>query len=368
MLKCIPKFSMLRPAIVLAASLFLSACHSNKTKTAAEVLPIAVTVATPDDHSENGIQATGKIEAVQSADISARLMGAITHIYVKPGDQVRKGQLLVTINSSDIQAKKAQVNAAVAEATAQLKNAQKDFERFTNLYNKQSASAKELDNATLQFTAAKARLEGAEQMRNEVTVMLGYSALTAPFDGVVTRRMADEGSMASPGMPVLTIEQSRQLQVVITVSEPDIRRIRVGQSAMAGIKSTGEHFPCTITEFSPSSIGTGGQYPVKLSIPAANQSSLFAGMYVSVFIPVTESKNEMQQENRVLVPASSLIHKDQLTGLYTISSHNTALLRWVRTGKTNDDKVEILSGLSQGESFILQADETLYNGAPVKIK
>ena len=79
----------------------------------------------------------------------------------------------------------------IAEAQAALNSAQKDKERFTILYNQQSATAKELDNVTLQYNAAKARLDGAKQMRNEVSAMLGYTQLTAPFSGIVTHKMAE---------------------------------------------------------------------------------------------------------------------------------------------------------------------------------
>jgi RND family efflux transporter MFP subunit len=349
-----------------AVFLFLSACGEKKQAEAKDnTAPVTVVVATPGGAVEGGISVSGKIEAQQTANISTRMMGTITRIYVKVGDKVRRGQLLATISSQDIQAKQAQTNASIAEAQANVSNAQKDFDRFTNLYKKQSASAKELDNVTLQYNAAKARLEAATQMRNEVNAMLSYSSLTAPFDGVVTQRMADEGNMANPGMPLLTIEQNTQLEVSATVSESDINSIKKGDNAQVEVKAIGKTVECTISEISPSSQFTGGQYLMKLSIPEKEKKELYAGMYVNVFIPVT-GKTTKENTAAILVPLSSLVNKDQLTGVYTISNSNTALLRWVRTGKIFADKIEILSGLAQNEKFIVSAEGKLYNGVPVK--
>lgn len=266
-------------------------------------------------------------------------------------------------------AKREQTSAAIAEAEANVKNAQKDFERFTNLYNKQSASAKELDNVTLQYNAAKARLEAASQMRNEVNALISYSSLTSPFDGVVTQRMADEGNMANPGMPLLVVEQNTALQVNATVSESQVGLLKKGGTAQVDVKAIGKTITCQVSEISPSSQLTGGQYEIRLSIPEKEKKDLYAGMYVNVFIPVSQPANRPQTTSgAILVPTSSLLQNDQLTGLYTISSNNTAILRWVRTGKTFGDQTEILSGLAASEKYIVKAEGKLYNGVPVTEK
>jgi RND family efflux transporter MFP subunit len=356
-------------SLLITGSLFLVSCKSKKEKSPEEKNnPVAVTIAIPGGTAEGGISISGKIEALQTAQISTRLMGTINRIYVKAGDRVRRGQVLVSISSQDIVAKRDQTNAAIAEAEANVKNAQKDYERFTNLYNKQSASAKELDNVTLQYNAAKARLEAASQMKNEVNALISYSSLTAPFDGVVTQRMADEGNMASPGMPLLVVEQNTVLQVSAAVSENQVGLLKKGETAQVEIKSIGKTIQCQVTEISPSSQLTGGQYEIKLSIPEKEKKDLYAGMYVNVFIPVSQPAALPQASGAILVPTSSLLQNDQLTGLYTISSNNTAILRWVRTGKTFGDQTEILSGLAAGEKYIVKAEGKLFNGAPVTEK
>ncbi|OIR02926.1 efflux pump periplasmic linker BepF [mine drainage metagenome] len=350
--------------------LILSACSSkNKNNESASNAgtAIAVTVATPSSGEQQDLNVSGQIEAAQSANISTRVMGYITKLNVKVGDHVSKGQLLATISNDDILAKKAQTNAMITEAEAALKNAEKDYERFTNLYKQQSASAKELDNVTLQYNSAKSRVEAAKQMRNEVNAMLNYTNLTAPFAGIVTQKLVDAGSMGNPGMPILTIEQSGTYQVSASVAENSINQIHQGQEVTVNIKAIDKTFKGSVTQINQSSQFTGGQYIIKINIPEKEKTGLYAGMYANVLIPVKKTAAIKTSVDAVLVPVSSIEHKDQLTGLFTVGSNNVALLRWVRLGKNYGDKVEVLSGLEKDEQFIVSADGKLFNGAAVKI-
>ncbi len=351
-------------SIFIPGLFLLAACSGGNGPQANEnsSTPVNVTIATPSGNSPEGISASGQVEAEQTAAISTRIMGAITRIYVKPGDKVAKGQTLVTISSQDLFARKAQADAMIAAAEADLANAHKDYDRFTHLYNRQSATASEMDNATLRYKASKSKLDAAQQLRNEVDASINYTRLVAPFSGTVTQKAADEGSMAIPGMLLLSIEQSGQLQVSAAVSESDISRIKLNDKATIAIKATGSNIAGSVAQISPSSVATGGQYVVKISIPASAQKDLYAGMYVNVVIgqgaaPVNEA---------VLIPVSALVQNDQFTGLYTMSSAHTALLRWVRTGRLYGDRIEVLSGLGRDEPFILNAEGKLYNGVPVR--
>lgn len=328
--------------------------------------PVAVTLSSVLEATQPAILASGEVEAAQTANISTRVMGRITNIFVKTGDRVNKGQLLARVWDEDIRAKRAQADAMIAEAEGAYTTALKDYERFNNLYQQQSATAKELDNVTLQYNSAKARVAATKQMRSEVNANLSYSSLTAPFAGVVTQKLAEEGSMANPGMPILTIEQDGILQVSASVAEFDISNIHLGDTATIQIKSTGKSFDGKIIQINPSSQFTGGQYIVKISIPETTKKDIYAGMFAGVSIAV---KDIRQVKNDVVaVPLSAIINRDELTGIYTVSATNTALLRWIRLGKIYGDKAEVISGLSKDEAFISSSESKLYNGAPVVVK
>jgi RND family efflux transporter MFP subunit len=328
--------------------------------------PVAITLSSVSAGDVPEILASGEVEAAQTTNVSTRVMGRITSILVHVGDKVQRGQLLASVWDEDIKAKKAQANAMIAEAEGAYGSAQKDYDRFNNLYQQQSATAKELDNATLQFNSAKARLTAAKEMKSEVNANLTYSSVTAPFTGIVTQKLAEVGSIASPGMPILTVEQDGIFQVSASIAESDISNIRLGYIAHVHLKSTGKSFDGEIVQINPSSQFTGGQYIVKISIPTTARKDIYAGMFASVSIPTKDIQRV--KSDVVLVPSSAIINRDELTGIYTLSANNTALLRWIRLGKVYGDKVEVISGLSKDEKFISSSASKLYNGIPVVVK
>jgi RND family efflux transporter MFP subunit len=352
--------------IIVGFGILLSSC-SNAPEKDNRIMetPVKVSVATPSLSMQQGIHASGKVEAAETANISTRVMGYITRINVKVGDRVQKGQLLATINNDDMMAKRAQAEAMFTLAQSAFTIAEKDFQRFTELHKQHSASDKELENITLQYNSAKAQVENAQQMRNEVNAMLAYTNLTAPFNGVIAQKLMDVGSMANPGMPLLVLEQSAGFRVRASVTESDIDKIKQGTSVKIVVKSTGKELAGKVTEISQSSQFTGGQYQIKIDISHTEQSGLYSGMYVTTFIPVKESVKAASQSGNPLIPLASLINRDQLTGVYTISGNHTALLRWVRIGKTIGNDVEVLSGLGMNEKFITSSEGKLFNGVKV---
>ncbi|NOS94589.1 MAG: efflux RND transporter periplasmic adaptor subunit [Cyclobacteriaceae bacterium] len=357
-------FKIKHIAILLALGGVIVACSGNeKENQSAKEAAVPVTVGSVSTQATNYITTSGQVTAKETAVISTRVMGFITGFKVKVGDQVQKGQLLVTINNADILAKRAQAQAMITEAETALKDAQKDYERYEELYRQKSASTKEFENVTLHYHSVKAKVEAAHQMKNEADAMLIYTNLTAPFSGVVTQRNLDEGSLANPGTPILMVEQVGGYEVRASVSEADIAHIKTGTVVEVEVKSTGKKYTGKIVEVSTSSQYSGGQYMIKVSL--SSQQEVFTGMYVTVSIPIANAKTN---EKNILIPTSALIYKDQLVGIYTISESNQALLRWLKLGKTTGDKIEVLSGLNVDEKFILQSEGKLYNGAPIRVK
>ena len=357
------------PAIV-SAVLLLNACSGiENNKVVDNEQPITVTTsAITSGGTANGFAVTGQIEAAHSTNVATRIMGYITKVYVKAGDRVNAGQLLFTINSNDIQAKRSQVDAMLKQAEAAFHVAQKDFDRYTALYKQNSASVKELEQITLQYQSAKAGVDAAKGMLHEVSSQLTYANVVAPFSGIVTQKLADEGSLANPGMPIVTIEQSGSLQVTANVPETEIAALKVGDVANVKIDAANKQFQSKLIQINPSSQFTGGQYIIKLSIPAIDAKELLAGMYATIKIQTKGASSKVDTSSTVMIPSTALIYRDQLVGVYTISSQNTAMLRWLRIGKTEGDKVEVLSGLAKNEAYIIKADGNLYNGAKVNVK
>ena len=351
--------------VAFSLAFLLASCGSEDKKVVVDNTP-AITVKTSQVEANTNnpfLAVSGKIQASNSADLSTRMMGYVNNVHVNVGDKVRKGQLLVSINNADLQAKRAQVNAGITQATVGFTNAQKDYNRFKNLFAEQSASQKELDDMTANFEMAKAQLESANQMKNEINAQFAYSNITAPFSGTVTSKNVEAGNMANPGLPLISIETPGNFEVMAMVPETEISEIKNGTTVDVLVKSINQTIKGKVTEVSTSAKNTGGQYLVKIDLDKTD-ANILSGMFTTVQFPVErKTKSEM-----VLIPTEAIVTNGQLSGIYTVSQSNTALLRWLRLGRTFGNQVEVLSGLNANEAYIISADGKLFNGAKISIQ
>ena len=351
---------------LIIVSFFMINCGGDQKKESVSTpapIPVIISNVTANTN-QPFLSVSGKIKAVNSAELSTRMMGFVNKIYAKIGDKVRKGQLLISINNTDLQAKRAQIKASIAEATAAYSNAQKDYNRFKNLFADNSASQKELDDVTANFEMAKARLEAARQMKNEVNAQFAYSNITAPFDGVVTGKSIEVGDMANPGVPLISVETPRDFEVIAIIPENEIMQIKSGTKVDVEVKAVNKILNGNVTEVSTSAKNTGGQYLVKVTLEQM-QAAVLSGMFVTVKFPVSQKPSTL---GIVLIPKKAIVKRGQLAGVYTVSQTNTALLRWLRLGRTYGEDIEVLSGLSADESYIVSAKGKLFNGVKVSIQ
>jgi len=338
----------------------LASCSSKSNKEKDESV-VNVKTYYPSISSNGEIYISGMVSARQTAVMSTKVMGYIDKIYVKQGDPVKQGQLLIVINSSDLKAKEAQSAAMIAEAEAAANDAQHDYQRYKSLHEQKSVSDKELENMALRNTSAEARLQMARQGLNEVKSMLSYTNIRAPFSGVVTQKMVDEGNIAHPGMPLLSVEQSGDMNVTASVPENYVAYIHVGDPVKIDVKSIGIMINGSISELSPSATMTGGQYGIKISINQKDKEKLRAGMYAGIHIPGKAKEGEAQQ---IMVRKSSIVVKDQLTGVY-VAKDNRAILHWVRLGNEIGNQVVVLSGLNETDRVIDSGSVKLFNGQKI---
>lgn len=350
---------------VITASLFITSCGSEEKKAVKDTTPaINITVSKVAINGDNQfLSVSGKIQASNSADLSTRMMGYVKKVHVNVGDKVRKGQLLVSINNTDLQAKKGQVNAGITQAKTAFNNAEKNYKRFKNLFASNSVTQKEMDDMTANYQMAKAGLEAANQKKNEVNAQFAYSNITAPFSGVVTRKNIDTGDMTNPGIPLISIETPKEFEVLAMVPETEISQIKKGTTVTVLLKALEKTIKGKVIEVSTSAKNTGGQYLVKVNLEKTD-AAILSGMFSTVQFPVERNaKTEL-----VLIPTDAIVKNGQLSGVYTVSESNTALLRWLRLGRTYGNNVEVLSGLNADESYIVSAEGKLFNGAKITIQ
>lgn len=350
---------------IISAALFITSCSSDKKKVITDNSPVIQVNLSKVALNNKGqfLSVSGKIKAVNSADLSTRMTGFVTKANVNVGDKVTKGQLLISINNTDLQAKKGQINAGITQAKTAFNNAEKNYNRFKNLFESNSITQKEMDDMTANYQIAKAGLESANQMKNEINAQFKYANITAPFSGVITSKNIEVGDMANPGMSLISVETPGDFEVIAMVPETEISQINTGTEVTVLVKSINKSLQGKVEEVSTSAKNTGGQYLVKINLEKTD-ASILSGMFTTVQFPV-DKKNSSES---ILIPMEAIITNGQLSGVYTVSESNTALLRWLRLGRTYGNQVEVLSGLNADESYIISADGKLFNGVKVRVQ
>lgn len=349
-------------AFAMGSLTFMISCGSHESKVYTDDTPaVDVNTSVADSKAQSDyIELNGKIESAESAVVSTRMMGFIERINVKLGDAVRRGQLLIKINSLELKAKEAQINATILEAESALANVQKNYERISSLYQSESATKKELDDISAQLKMAQARLQGAKEMKNEIRSQYTYTDIKSPINGLVTKKNVNEGDMANPGQLLLEIESQKAYQVVCYVPESTISQVSEGDTMNVSVGALGENLKAVVSELSYSAKHTSGTYLVKMLI-LENPEGLRAGMYATIL----QEDSSSADNNTISIPESAVFERGELKGIYVVSDDNKALLRWLRLGEIDNGMYKVISGLDAGEKFITQADTRLYNGAPV---
>ncbi|NDJ10784.1 MAG: efflux RND transporter periplasmic adaptor subunit [Acidobacteriia bacterium] len=377
----------------------LASCGKDEARRAAPapVAPVTVqTVTAADLEWPSGFEATGTIRARTSASLSSKVMGYVQQISVRVGDHVRAGQTLVTLEVQDLdsavrtaEVSRAEVQSAVPEAEsgiaaaqASLNLARATFRRMEDLFAKKSISNQEFDEATARLKAAEAGLEmsrarraqidsrmaQAEQGIRSASVMRDYSKLTAPFAGVITSRSAEPGTLATPGVPLLTLEQEGSLRLEATLDESRLGLVKVGQPVEVAIEALDRKLAARVSEIEPLVDAASRSYVAKIDLPALHQ--LRSGLFGRVVFGIGSRKV-------LTIPAGALQDRGHLQTVFVIEdgAAHTRLVttrlvttRLVTTGERGSAGVEILSGLSAGEKVASPASPALRDGARVEVR
>lgn len=327
---------------------------------------VAVTVASvaASRDAQGWLVISGQVQAARRAELSTRLIGTLASLTVEEGQAVREGQVLGYIRSNDVQASSGQAEAFIKEAQAVATNAKRDLDRFEALYAKGSATQKELDDVRTGYARAQAQLEAAQKGKVQAEAQLGYATLVAPFSGVITRKFIQQGSLATPGMPIVALEGGNGFKLVARVAEQDIAALAQNQQAEVTVEALGVSFPARVLRITPSTAFTGAQYEVTLA-GQTYPTGLTPGMFFRARVAAKAQPHGVV--TTPVVPDSVLIKRGGLTGVYVVSSAGEALLRWVRTGNASRGMVEVVSGLSPGDRYVVVAQGKLQDGTPVSV-
>jgi RND family efflux transporter MFP subunit len=304
----------------------------------------------------------GNVEGSKQAKLSTKLMGEISYFPYEAGTKVQKGQLLAKIKSADIDAKKQQVASGIAQAQAAYNNMEINYNRIKDLYDKGSASKKELEDMTLAYEMAKQRLKSSKEMEKEIDDVLSYAEIRAPFDGYIVNKFFEQGDIAAPGHPLMIVENFGSFKVVAQVPSDAINLFQKGNSVQVYIDAiSNKPFIGKVSELNPGGNPYSKQFEVQVILDKNNTdySKIKSGMFGKVIL-------KDQTKPIIAIDENLLVKRGQLVGVFAVSKSNEATLRWVRTGKEMDGKIEILSGLEAGDVVIKDKDK-IKDGQKVEV-
>ncbi len=295
----------------------------------------------------------GNVAGVKRAKLSTKLMGTLIYFPFDAGTKIKKGQVLAKIKSSDLKAKKEQVNANILQAKAAFNNMEINYKRMKKLYALESASKKELEDIEMAYKIAKEKLKAAKEMEKEISDVLSYSVIKAPFDGYIVNKFFEQGDITAPGNPLMIVENFNDFKVVAQVPADEINLFKKDGMVKIYIDAvSSEPFMGKVNEINPGGNSYSKQFEVQIFLnkESVASSKIKSGMYAKVIL-------ENKTKPIIAVNKNLIVKRGQLEGVYTVSNRSEALLRWVRPGKTIGNKVEILSGLAAGEIVIVDKDK-----------
>jgi RND family efflux transporter MFP subunit len=326
--------------------LFLAACHqkSERVATPARPLPTAH-VRVQKAESQPFVvseEVMGTVRAKNRATLEAKQTGRIETLRVKLGDKVRCGDLIAEVEAGEIKAR-------VEQAAASLEQAERDWRRVSSLFDASSATRSERD-------AGESRLRVARANLAEARASLAQMTIVAPFDGVVTKKWADAGDLATPGKPLVDIENASLLQVEIDIPESVAGKIEQN-SKLSVVGESGVPVTGIVTEISPAFDPKTRTRQAKVEL---KNGSFASGQFVRVWIPSEQTK-------AILLPKTAVVERGQLEMVFTKEGQH-ARMRLIKSRSHRDANVEVLAGLSAGESVIVEGAEQLTDGQPVEVK
>jgi len=332
-------------------------------------------------------EAPGTVAAFTETVLSSEVMGRVRAVHVREGSTVRQGQILISIDDRSARSRLEEAEAAVRLARVGLEEARHGsqsaeaaleaaranahlalttFQRYGELLDRDSVSRQEYDEVKAQNQSAQAELLRAEQAlaaarlreqqaeaqitqaeaaRRSADVGLEHTGITAPFSGVVTERRVEPGDLAYPGRPLLTLEARGRYQLHVNVNESVAADLSLDQPVEVSLPSIRQTLTTEIEEIVPAADPSTRTVLVKLRLPPHPEvrSGMFGRAYFSI--------GEISQ---LLIPETAVIRRGQLVGVWIADAQERVRFQLIKIGRTRGERVEILSGLEEGDLIITE--------------
>ena len=288
-------------------------------------------------------EAVGTVQPEYKITVSARVSANIVELRARAGQAVGKDDRVVRLDDRDLRARVDQAKEALRHAEATRDLAEIDYGRFKQLFADGAIARQQFDQGDMQRKAATADVMHAREIVREAEVALSYAEIRSPVAGVVIDKLADVGDLALPGKTLLTLYEPGRLWLEVSVREQEASRLRIGQRYQVKLDASGLQTAGRLVEIVPSADPASRTVTARVALP--DIQGLYPGTFGRLLIPVGEAES-------VFIPQAAVIRVGQLTMVEVITD-GVLQRRTIQTGASGDGRIEVLSGLTPGETIAL---------------
>lgn len=333
---------IIRQLFLTFAGVLISLCATAQEPATAEVTR---------GSSANSAVYEGYIEAVTETSIAAQVAGVIEQIAVSAGDQVRAGQVLLQIDATHAKQQQVAMTAQVDAVRAELHALTQELQRQKQLFARNYISKAALERVQAQQQAAAAQLKAQQAQAQAAQVTTDFFIIRAPYDAVVIDVPAMQGDMAMPGMPLLSLFNPKLLRASVAVPVAAAEQAQLSEKDTTALRVLHEQRALTVENIQVLPTADRATHTVRLRIGVTSErGDLFPGQHVKV---VLQHAATAEQDQRLFIPKAAVIQRAELTAVYVLNEQHKPLLRQVRLGVSDNERVEVRSGLSVGERVLL---------------
>lgn len=314
---------------------------------------------------------SGKVAANVQVDVVPKMPGRVAAVYFNVGDRVKKGDVLVRLEDTEVKAGLESAQAALAmsktgqeQAKAQYQDALKNLERMKSLFEEGAISQQQLEAAETGLkmadpNMAAAKLRQAEAAVKNAQAQLENTVIKSPANGIVSARNVEVGEIAAQ-MPVMTVVDIDPVVVETKVTESEVNKLKVGQKVDVNVEAAGKKpFQGVISSISPAAEERSSAFPVKIEI-ANPQHLLKPGMFAEVKLVLDTKKGA------VVIPKEAVVDSGSNKTVFRIENNQAHLVE-ITTGTSDEKRVEVLSGLSKGQEVVIKGQHKLEDKTPVTV-
>ncbi len=350
-----PRRALRRATLVLAACSLLGACGRHVTPPRqAPVRSVAAATRVVSSVRQPGlVELPGTVVSRHSVQVASRLSGFIRGLRVHEGQTVRAGELLFRVDAPELRAQTGQAQARLAQARAELAQADADMRRYGDLYRADAIARQQWEQVQLRLRVARQQMAAARAAADGATAQWPYAEVRSPIAGVVARKLASSGDLATPGQPVLVIDGGAP-QVVVQLPQQLYARLRVGD--VAQVRAGDRVIAARFERIVPVADAVARTHEARLDL--APGSGLSSGEYVQVGLPAP-------LQSQLRVPLNAVVQRAGMTGVFVVDASGIAHFRLLRLGATHGDTADVQAGLRAGERVVLDPLDTIENGVRI---